>query len=77
MPEVSGSDIEKGCILERPKVIYNAKTKKYVMGLSQKYKMYIIARRSDEIICCYSSRLPSVKSLTLSCFTIACNDEAK
>lgn len=30
-PEGSGSDIEKGCILERPKVIYNAKTKKYVM----------------------------------------------
>lgn len=27
----SGSDIEKGCILERPKVIYNAQTKKYVM----------------------------------------------
>lgn len=27
----SGSDIEKGCILERPKVIYNQKTKKYVM----------------------------------------------
>lgn len=25
------SDIAKGCILERPKVIYNAKTKKYVM----------------------------------------------
>ena len=31
MPDGSGSDIEKGCILERPKVIYNAKTKKYVM----------------------------------------------
>ena len=30
-PEGSGSDIEKGCILERPKVIYNARTKKYVM----------------------------------------------
>ncbi len=25
------SDITKGCILERPKVIYNARTKKYVM----------------------------------------------
>ncbi len=25
------SDIQKGCILERPKVIYNAKTKKFVM----------------------------------------------
>lgn len=31
MPENSGHDIEKGCILERPKVIYNAKMKKYVM----------------------------------------------
>lgn len=29
--EGSGSDIEKGCILERPKVVYNEKTKKYVM----------------------------------------------
>jgi hypothetical protein len=26
-PDGSGSDIEKGCILERPKVIYNEKTK--------------------------------------------------
>lgn len=25
------SDIQKGCILERPKVIYNAQTKKFVM----------------------------------------------
>ncbi|MDL2266344.1 beta-glucanase, partial [Parabacteroides sp. OttesenSCG-928-G21] len=31
MPEGSGSDIEKGCILERPKVIYNERTNKYVM----------------------------------------------
>ncbi len=31
MPEDSESDIAKGCILERPKVIYNKKTKKYVM----------------------------------------------
>ncbi len=29
--EGSGSQIEKGCILERPKVIYNEKTKKFVM----------------------------------------------
>lgn len=27
----TGSDIEKGCIIERPKVIYNQKTGKYVM----------------------------------------------
>jgi len=31
MPEGSGSDIEKGSIMERPKVIYNTKTGKYVM----------------------------------------------
>jgi beta-xylosidase len=31
MPEDSSSNIAKGCILERPKVIYNANTKKYVM----------------------------------------------
>lgn len=30
-PEGSGSPIEKGCILERPKVIYNAQTDKFVM----------------------------------------------
>lgn len=30
-PEGSGSPIEKGCILERPKVIYNAQTGKFVM----------------------------------------------
>lgn len=30
-PEGSGSPIEKGCILERPKVIYNEKTRKFVM----------------------------------------------
>ena len=26
-----GSDIERGCIMERPKVVYNAKTRKFVM----------------------------------------------
>nr|WP_185140273.1 glycoside hydrolase family 43 protein [Proteiniphilum sp. X52] len=31
MPPSSGSDIEAGCILERPKVIKNGKTGKYVM----------------------------------------------
>lgn len=31
MADSSGSDIEKGCILERPKVIKNNKTGKYVM----------------------------------------------
>ena len=30
-PEGSGSPIEKGCILERPKVIRNARTGKYIM----------------------------------------------
>lgn len=31
MPEGSGHKIEKGCVMERPKVIYNEKTKKFVM----------------------------------------------
>lgn len=31
MPSSSGSDIEEGCILERPKVIKNKKTGKYIM----------------------------------------------
>lgn len=31
VPEGSNSDIEKGCILERPKVIYNKNTNTYVM----------------------------------------------
>lgn len=41
-----GSDIERGCILERPKVIYNAKTKKFVMWfhLELKGKGYAAAR---------------------------------
>lgn len=30
-PDNSGVDIEKGCIIERPKVIYNRKTGKYIM----------------------------------------------
>lgn len=29
--EEAGADIERGCIMERPKVIYNAKTGKFVM----------------------------------------------
>lgn len=29
--EAKGSDIEKGCIMERPKVIYNKQTGKFVM----------------------------------------------
>ncbi len=39
-------DIAKGCILERPKVIYNAKTKKFVMWfhLELKGKGYLEAR---------------------------------
>ena len=31
MPEGSGHELEKGCIMERPKVIHNPKTGKYVM----------------------------------------------
>lgn len=46
MPAGSYSDIESGCILERPKVVYNAKTKKYVMWfhLELKGKGYAAAR---------------------------------
>ncbi len=42
----STSDIAKGCVLERPKVIYNAKTKKFVMWfhLELKGKGYLAAR---------------------------------
>jgi len=41
-----GSDIESGCIIERPKVVYNAKTKTYVMWfhLELKGKGYEAAR---------------------------------
>lgn len=40
------SDITKGCVLERPKVVYNARTKKYVMWfhLELKGKGYSAAR---------------------------------
>lgn len=40
------SDIAKGCVLERPKVIYNTKTHKYVMWfhLELKGKGYLAAR---------------------------------
>lgn len=46
MPEESYSDIERGCILERPKVVYNKKTNKYVMWfhLELKGKGYAAAR---------------------------------
>lgn len=42
----AGSDIEGGCIIERPKVVYNAKTKKFVMWfhLELKGKGYAAAR---------------------------------
>ena len=36
--EEAGSDIEKGCIMERPKVIYNKKTRKFVMWLHLELK---------------------------------------
>ena len=42
----SGSPIEKGCIMERPKVVYNEKTKKFVMlfHLELKGKGYAAAQ---------------------------------
>lgn len=44
--EEAGNEIEKGCIMERPKVIYNEKTKKFVMWfhLELKGKGYEAAR---------------------------------
>jgi beta-xylosidase len=44
--EESGHDIEKGCVMERPKVIYNKKTGKFVMWfhLELKGQGYIAAR---------------------------------
>lgn len=36
--EEAGSDIEKGCIMERPKVIFNKKTGKFVMWLHLELK---------------------------------------
>ena len=46
MPQGSFSDIEQGCILERPKVIYNPETGKYVMWfhLELKDRGYAAAR---------------------------------
>lgn len=46
MPEGSYNDIERGCILERPKVIYNKKSDTYVMWfhLELKGKGYAAAR---------------------------------
>ncbi|MCC8146427.1 MAG: glycoside hydrolase family 43 protein [Bacteroidales bacterium] len=45
-PVGSGSEIEAGCIIERPKVIYNEKTRKFVMyfHLELKGKGYDAAR---------------------------------
>ena len=44
-PEGSGSPIEKGCILERPKVIYNAATGKFVMWFHLELKTKVTGRR--------------------------------
>ena len=45
-PDGSGAEIEKGCVLERPKVVYNKQTGKYVMWfhLELKGKGYAAAR---------------------------------
>ncbi len=44
--EENGSDIERGCIMERPKVIFNPKTRKFVLWfhLELKGKGYAAAR---------------------------------
>ena len=45
-PAGSGAEIEKGCVLERPKVVFNQKTKQYVMWfhLELKGQGYAAAR---------------------------------
>jgi len=45
-PDGSGSEVEKGCVLERPKVVYNKQTGQYVMWfhLELKGKGYEAAR---------------------------------
>lgn len=42
----AGSDLERGCVMERPKVVYNERTKKYVMWfhLELKGQGYAAAR---------------------------------
>lgn len=46
LSDTPGADIEKGCIIERPKVVYNPKTGKYVMWfhLELKRRGYAAAR---------------------------------
>lgn len=36
--EQEGSDIERGCIMERPKVVYNARTRRFVMLFHLEWK---------------------------------------
>lgn len=64
-PEGSGSDIEKGCILERPKVIYNAKTDEYVMWfhLESKGNGYAGARSGVAISNCVTGPYVFIKSV--------------
>ena len=50
--EESGSDIERGCIMERPKVIFNPKTRKFVLWFHLELKGLhdITVRRDRHII---------------------------
>ena len=49
--EEPGHDIERGCIMERPKVLYNAKTQKFVMlfHLELKGRGYDAARVASAV----------------------------
>ncbi|MDX1284438.1 MAG: glycoside hydrolase family 43 protein, partial [Draconibacterium sp.] len=63
--EQAGHDIEKGCILERPKVIYNPKTKKFVMWfhLELKGQGYDAARSGVAVADNVTGPFTFVKSL--------------
>lgn len=63
--EEIGSDIEKGCVLERPKVIYNAQTGKFVMWfhLELKGQGYHAARTAVAISNQVTGPYTFVKSL--------------
>ncbi len=57
------SDIAKGCILERPKVIYNAKTKKFVMWFHLEIgQNYASARTGTAIADCVTGPYRFVES---------------
>lgn len=69
------SEIAKGCILERPKVIYNVKTKKFVMWfhLEHKGKGYATARSAVAISDIITGPYTFVKSIRINANTYPVN----